>query len=179
MFERLNSLWGADLPDCGPWRWSTVLYSIGDLSTLSSSRMYLQELEVKEHFSTSSTWSSSSLHLAVFGLILHLEVYWFAEISHLLLVCTSLRVGPYVLSAYLVWRGLTQRNGAIHSLIIFGILEFGRGCEASLKKKKEEKTARCCQLCFPKRFIRKYAVRICSAFLWFDQEYPGGMSEAI
>lgn len=28
-------------------------------------------------------------------------------------------------------------NGAIHSLIIFGILEFGRGCGASLKKKKK------------------------------------------
>lgn len=42
---------------------------------LHPSRMYLWELEVKEHFLTFPTYSGSSLHLAVLGLILHLEVY--------------------------------------------------------------------------------------------------------
>lgn len=181
VFERLNTLclrcwfsrlWFMEMKYSAVWSWRPLL------SPISPSMMYLQKLEVKEHLLTFPTYSGSSLPLAVLGLILHLEVYWVAEVSCLSLVYTFLRIGPYVLSAHLAWRGLTQTNGAIHSLIILGIFAFGRGCGASFKK-EEEKTVRCCQLCFPKGLIRKYVVRICSAFLWFDQEYPGGMSGAI
>ena len=144
VFERLNThclrrwfsrVWSVEMKYSAVWSWRPLL------STVSPSRMYLQESEVKERFLTFPTYSGPSPHLAVFGLILHLEVYWFAEISCLFVVYTLLRIGTYVLSAHLAWRGLTQTNGAIHSLIILGTLAFGRGCGASFKK--EERRENC------------------------------------
>lgn len=55
---------------------------------------------------------------------------------------TSLRKGPYVLSAPLAQIGLTRMNDAIHSLIILGILAFGRGCGASFKKEGRRKNCK-------------------------------------
>lgn len=128
-------------PESGPWRRSIMEYGHGDLSSplYPLPGCFYRNWRFKEHFLTFLTYSGSSPCLALLGLILHLEVYWFAEISCLFLVYTLLRRGPYVLSAQLAWRGLTQMNGAIHSLIILGILAFGRGYGSSFKKEERRK----------------------------------------